>query len=166
MARRLPLSSSISTFPVTHREKELSGDAAQPMLDLQQRWVAASVKADMRTLDTILVDSYADTDESGSRFDKAGVLAALSQAISSWLRAAFAAEAEGSPPTIATTRTGLPTKSSSRAGSRYDYWQPLLLRPSGNARPKNCRCARAPDQFTPSHSIAPPCGGTAARLDN
>ena len=136
------------------------------MLDLQQRWVAASVKADMRTLDTILVDSYADTDESGSRFDKAGVLAALSQAISSWLRAAFAAEAEGSPPTIATTRTGLPTKSSSRAGSRYDYWQPLLLRPSGNARPKNCRCARAPDQFTPSHSIAPPCSGTAARLDN
>ena len=53
------------------------------MLDLQQRWVAASVKADTRTLDTILVDSYADTDESGRRFDKAGVLAALSQAISS-----------------------------------------------------------------------------------
>jgi hypothetical protein len=77
MARRVPLSSSISTFPVTHREKELSGDAAQPMLDLQHRWVAALVKADMRTLDTILVDSYADTDESGSRFDKAGVLAAL-----------------------------------------------------------------------------------------
>jgi hypothetical protein len=64
-------------FPVTHRETELSGDAAQPMLDLQQRWVAALVKADVRTLDTILVDSYADTDESGSRFDKAGVPAAL-----------------------------------------------------------------------------------------
>jgi hypothetical protein len=33
--------------------------------------------ADMSTLDTILVDSSADTDESGSRFDKGGVLAAL-----------------------------------------------------------------------------------------
>jgi len=35
------------------------------------------VKADTGALDTILVDSYVDTDESGSRFDKAGVLAAL-----------------------------------------------------------------------------------------
>jgi hypothetical protein len=62
---------------VTHREKELSGDAAQPMLDLQHGWVAALVKADTGALDTILVDSYVDTDESGGRFDKAGVLGAL-----------------------------------------------------------------------------------------
>jgi Domain of unknown function (DUF4440) len=62
---------------MTHQEKELSGDAAQPMLDLQHRWVVALVEADTRALDTILVDSYVDTDESGSRFDKAGVLAAL-----------------------------------------------------------------------------------------
>ena len=60
-----------------YQEKELSGDAAQPMLDLQHRWVAALVKADIAALDTILVDSYADTDESGSRLDKAGVLTAL-----------------------------------------------------------------------------------------
>ena len=59
------------------QRKELSGDAAQPMLDLQHRWVAALVKADIEALDTILVDSYADTDESGSRLDKAGVLTAL-----------------------------------------------------------------------------------------
>ena len=62
---------------MTYQEKELSGDAAQPMLDLQHRWVAALVEADIGALDTILVDSYADTDESGSRLDKAGVLAAL-----------------------------------------------------------------------------------------
>jgi hypothetical protein len=62
---------------VTRQGKELSGDAAQPILDLQHRWVAALVKADIPTLDTILVDSYADTDESGSRFDKNGILAAL-----------------------------------------------------------------------------------------
>ncbi len=60
-----------------YQEKELSGDAAQPMLDLQHRWVVALVKADIAALDTILVDSYADTDESGSRLDKAGVLTAL-----------------------------------------------------------------------------------------
>ena len=59
------------------QEKEIPGDAAQPMLDLQHRWVAALVKADIEALDTILVDSYADTDESGSRLDKAGVLTAL-----------------------------------------------------------------------------------------
>ena len=59
------------------QERELSGDVAQPMLDLQHRWVAALVNSDIETLDTILVDSYADTDESGSRLDKAGVLTAL-----------------------------------------------------------------------------------------
>jgi hypothetical protein len=49
----------------------------QPVLDLQHRWVAALVKADTAALDTILADSYVDTDESGSRFAKADVLAAL-----------------------------------------------------------------------------------------
>lgn len=52
-------------------------NAAQPMLDLQHRWVAALVEADTRALDTILVDLYVDTDESGSRCDKNGILAAL-----------------------------------------------------------------------------------------
>jgi hypothetical protein len=56
---------------------ELSGDAVQPILDVQHRWVAALVNADTGALDTILVDSYSDTDESGSRTDKAGILAAL-----------------------------------------------------------------------------------------
>jgi uncharacterized protein DUF4440 len=56
---------------------DVSEDAAQPMLDLQHRWVEALVKADAAALDTILVDSYVDTDESGRRFDKPGVLAAL-----------------------------------------------------------------------------------------
>jgi hypothetical protein len=62
---------------MTCQEKELSGDAAQPMLDLQHRWVAALISADAGALDTILVDSYVDTDDSGSRTDKAGILAAL-----------------------------------------------------------------------------------------
>jgi len=71
---------------MSRRGKELSGDAARPMLDLQHRWVEALVKADIATLDDILADSYVDTDESGCRFDKPGTLAALGQVISSWRR--------------------------------------------------------------------------------
>jgi hypothetical protein len=62
---------------MAHREEELTRDAAEPILDVQRRWVAALVNADMEALDTILIDSYSDTDESGSRTDKAGMLAAL-----------------------------------------------------------------------------------------
>ena len=62
---------------MTHRERERSEDATQSILDLQHRWVAALVKVDIQTLDAILVDSYVDTDESGSRSDKNGILAAL-----------------------------------------------------------------------------------------
>jgi hypothetical protein len=59
------------------RAKKVSGDAVQPILEVQQQWVEALVKADTAMLDAILVDSYVDTDEGGSRLDKAGVLAAL-----------------------------------------------------------------------------------------
>ena len=62
---------------MTHRAKKVPEDAVQRILDVQHRWVEALVKADTAALDAILVDSYVDTDESGCRFDKAGVLAAL-----------------------------------------------------------------------------------------
>ena len=39
--------------------------------------VHVDVNADTGALGTILVDSYSDTDESGNRTDKAGILAAL-----------------------------------------------------------------------------------------
>jgi len=63
--------------PMARRGKERCGDAAQQILELQHRWVEALVKADTASLRTILADSYVDTDENGSRFDKPGVLAAL-----------------------------------------------------------------------------------------
>ena len=62
---------------MARRAKRVSEHPVQPILDLQHRWVEALVKADTTALDTILVDSYVDTDERGSRFDKPGVLAAL-----------------------------------------------------------------------------------------
>jgi hypothetical protein len=51
--------------------------AVQPIMEFQQRWVEALLKADTATLDMILVDSYVDTDESGVRSNKPGILAAL-----------------------------------------------------------------------------------------
>jgi hypothetical protein len=51
--------------------------AEQAVLDFQRRWVEALIAADVAALDTILVDTYVDTDESGSRTDKAGIFAAL-----------------------------------------------------------------------------------------
>lgn len=65
------------TAQTAHGAKKLSEDAVQPILEIQHRWVEALVRADTAALDAILVDSYVDTDENGSRFDKAGVLAAL-----------------------------------------------------------------------------------------
>ncbi|MBV8775239.1 MAG: nuclear transport factor 2 family protein [Deltaproteobacteria bacterium] len=62
---------------MAQRVGSIYGDAAQPILDFQRRWVEALVQADADALDAILVDSYVDTDESGSRFDKPGILEAL-----------------------------------------------------------------------------------------
>ena len=62
---------------MTHRPPKESGDAVQPILDVQHRWVEALVRGDTAALDMILVDSYVDTDDSGYRFDKRGILSAL-----------------------------------------------------------------------------------------
>ena len=62
---------------MSHRAPEPCGDAVQAILDVQHRWVEALVRGDTVALDAILVNSYVDTDESGSRFDKPAILAAL-----------------------------------------------------------------------------------------
>ena len=57
--------------------RDQSKRALQSILDLQRRWVEALISADMASLDAILEDTYVDTDESGSRFDKPAILEAL-----------------------------------------------------------------------------------------
>lgn len=52
-------------------------DDELPVRDVQRRWVEALIDGDIAALDAILVDTYVDTDESGSRTGKAGILAAL-----------------------------------------------------------------------------------------
>ena len=54
-----------------------TGASESALLDVENRWVAALVKADLVALDTLLVDSYVDTDEEGHRSDKRVVLAVL-----------------------------------------------------------------------------------------
>jgi Domain of unknown function (DUF4440) len=54
-----------------------TGSSESALLDIENRWVAALVKADLVALDTLLVNSYVDTDEEGRRSDKRAVLAVL-----------------------------------------------------------------------------------------
>jgi ketosteroid isomerase-like protein len=49
----------------------------QALISLENRWVDALAKADTATLDSILADTYVDTDEHSHRSDKQGVLSVL-----------------------------------------------------------------------------------------
>jgi len=51
--------------------------AEQVFERLEERWVAALTKSDTATLDSILSDTYVDTDEHGQRTDKSGMLSVL-----------------------------------------------------------------------------------------
>ena len=57
--------------------RDQSKRTLQSILDLERRWVEALIRADTGSLDAILEDTYVDTDESGSRFDKPAILEAL-----------------------------------------------------------------------------------------
>jgi len=50
---------------------------AETLTTLEEKWVAALAKSDTATLNSILSDSYVDTDEHGQRTDKQGVLSVL-----------------------------------------------------------------------------------------
>ena|SRR5438067_11249977 len=62
---------------MARRAPKASEGVLEAILDLQHRWVEALTNADTVALDAILVDSYVDTDDSGYRFDKPGILSAL-----------------------------------------------------------------------------------------
>jgi len=50
---------------------------AKTLFDLENQWVAALVKSDVATLDSIFGASYVDTDEQGHRSDKQAVFSVL-----------------------------------------------------------------------------------------
>jgi hypothetical protein len=65
----------IAVFVSVIAAQAQSGDAAKVLVDLENAWVDALVKADTAKLDAILVDTYVDTDEDGHQSDKRGTLA-------------------------------------------------------------------------------------------
>jgi hypothetical protein len=65
-------------FALAFAVQPIRAQAAKPgdqaLIDLENRWVAALVRADLPTLDSILVATYVDTDEGGDRTNKQGML--------------------------------------------------------------------------------------------
>jgi ketosteroid isomerase-like protein len=54
-----------------------SAPAAKALTSAEEKWVDALQKSDAGALDSILADSYGETDEQGHRSDKQAVLSAL-----------------------------------------------------------------------------------------
>jgi len=52
-------------------------DTTELLIGREQKWAGALANSDTVTLDSILSDTYVDTDEHGQRTDKQGVLSAL-----------------------------------------------------------------------------------------
>ena len=68
---------SVSAAEAQNTGAQRPGEVAKALMNLENRWVEALVKADTTTLDAILADTYVDTDEEGHQTDKRGVLAVL-----------------------------------------------------------------------------------------
>jgi uncharacterized protein DUF4440 len=68
---------SVSGAEAQNPGAQRSGDVAKALMNLENRWVEALVKADTTKLDAILADTYVDTNEEGQQADKRGVLAVL-----------------------------------------------------------------------------------------
>jgi ketosteroid isomerase-like protein len=58
-------------------EPAASGDPSGALMALEQKWVAALERSDIKTLSAIWAKSYVDTDETGHRSDKAEVFRVL-----------------------------------------------------------------------------------------
>ena len=76
MTRQL-ISALIVVFVSVMGAQAQSGDVAKVLMELENAWVDALVKADTAKLDAILVDTYVDTEEGGHQSDKQGTLAVL-----------------------------------------------------------------------------------------
>ncbi len=75
----LLLMMAVFTPAQTPKRSQAQGTEAarQELISLENKWVDALVKSDTAALDSILVDTYMDTDEHSHRSDKQGVLSIL-----------------------------------------------------------------------------------------
>lgn len=73
------LAVAVAVSAQTARKEGAPGAEAtgQALKDIENKWVEALAKADTTTLDSILADTYVDTDEQSHRSDKNGVLSVL-----------------------------------------------------------------------------------------
>ena len=75
--RTATLATAIATLSAWCAELPAQADDASALIALEQAWVEAIQKSDVKTLSTIFASTYIDTDETGHRGDKATVLGAL-----------------------------------------------------------------------------------------
>lgn len=70
---------AVLTLALAHNHAEAQGTdtTTKTLTGLEEKWVDALAKSDVANLDSILADTYVDTDEHGQRTDKQGVLSAL-----------------------------------------------------------------------------------------
>jgi len=70
---------AVLTAAQTPKKNQAQGTEAttQALTSLERKWVDALAKSDTAALDSVLADTYVDTDEHGQRSDKQGVLSAL-----------------------------------------------------------------------------------------
>lgn len=65
----------VSAWPQKSAQAQATDTKA--LTDLEEKWVTALAKSDTATLDSVLSDTYVDTDEHGQRSDKQAVLSVL-----------------------------------------------------------------------------------------
>ena len=72
---------ALAVVAVAHTQKndagQGSGPTTQALIDVENHWVDALVKADVTALDAIFADTYVDTDEHSHRGKKEDVLSML-----------------------------------------------------------------------------------------
>jgi uncharacterized protein (TIGR02246 family) len=75
----LPLTLALSASSQTPKKVPIGGTGATAdiLIALENKWVDALQKADTAALDSILSDTYVDTDDQGQRSDKQGIFSVL-----------------------------------------------------------------------------------------
>jgi ketosteroid isomerase-like protein len=67
----------VAASTVSAADQAASGGPAGELIALEQKWVTALQRSDTKTLSALFAQTYVDTDETGHRSDKAGVLRVL-----------------------------------------------------------------------------------------
>ena len=67
----------VTASAISAADRAASGGPSGVLIALEQKWVAALLRSDTKTLTALWAQTYVDTDETGHRSDKAEVLRVL-----------------------------------------------------------------------------------------